>query len=76
MDTTAHIDPKPPISYARRRPDGSWFVAVTWQNGRQEDTGRFPSAGAAEEFIKQQLQAWHDGQRALNLKARPLAGAN
>jgi hypothetical protein len=62
----AHIPSKPPISHARRRPDGSWYVEVTWQNGRREQLGRYELASEAESYIKDQLQAWHDGQRALN----------
>jgi hypothetical protein len=53
--------PKPPASYARQRPDGSWFVAVTWQNGRQEQMGKFKTSTEAEDFIELQLLAWHDG---------------
>ena len=29
----------PPISYARKNADGSWYVAVTWGNGRKEQLG-------------------------------------
>jgi hypothetical protein len=67
MNTTAaYIPPsKPPVSYARQRPDGSWFVAVTWQSGRREQIGSYKSFSEAETFITEQLQAWHDGQRAL-----------
>ena len=71
VDTTpAHITPKPPVSLARRRPDGSWYVDTTWQNGRREQLGRYESAVEAESYIKDQLQAWHDGQRRSS--ARPL----
>jgi hypothetical protein len=64
MEIAAHIAPKPPVSHARRRPDGSWFVETTWQNGRREKFWQYKSAVEAEAFIKDQLQAWHDGQRA------------
>ena len=66
METAkAHITPKPPVSHARQRADGRWYVSVTWQNGRREEIGQYKSAGEAESYIRDQLQAWHDGQRAL-----------
>jgi hypothetical protein len=63
----AHAVPaRPPVSAARQREDGSWYAAVTWQNGRREEFGRYKSAGEAESYIKDQLQAWHDGQKAFD----------
>jgi hypothetical protein len=53
----------PPISYARKNADGSWYVAVTWGNGRKEQLGPFKTEAAAEEHIKAQLAAWHEGQK-------------
>jgi hypothetical protein len=53
------------VSYARRRIDGSWYVDVTWHNGRRQQMGHFNSALEADEFIKIQLEAWHDGRKAL-----------
>jgi hypothetical protein len=65
---------RPPTSYARHRADGTWCVSVTWQNGRREEIGRYKSAAEAEEFIKQQLQAWHDGHNAMERKVQPPTG--
>ena len=53
----------PPISEARRNADGSWYVAVTWGNGRQERLGPYKTNAAAQERIKAQLDAWHEGQK-------------
>jgi hypothetical protein len=53
----------PPISYARMNVDGFWHVAVTWGNGRKEQQGPFKTEAAAEEHIKAQLAAWHEGQK-------------
>jgi hypothetical protein len=36
---------------------------VIWHNGRREQIGDFKTALEAEEFIKIQLQAWHEGQK-------------
>ena len=52
----------PPISYARQRTDGSWYVSVTWENGRREQIGRFKTEAEAEAAISRQLDAWHEGQ--------------
>ena len=51
---------KPPVSHARRRLDGSWYVDVLWHNGRREEMGHFKTAPEAEEFIKMQLQVWYE----------------
>ena len=59
----------PPISYARNNADGSWYVAVTWGNGRQERLGPYKTEAVAEERIKAQLEAWHEGKN-LFLKLR------
>ena len=75
MNDAAQVPPRPPMAYTRRRPDGSWSVAVSWQNGRQEEVGPYKTASEAEACIKQQLDAWHEGNRALARKVRPLAGA-
>jgi hypothetical protein len=53
----------PPISYARKNADGSWYVAVTWGNGRQERLGPYKTEAVAQEFVKVQLAAWHEGQK-------------
>ena len=53
----------PPISYARKNADGFWNVAVTWGNGRKEQLGPYKTEAAAEELIKAQLAAWHEGQK-------------
>ena len=52
----------PPISYARKNADGFWYVAVTWDNGRQERLGPYKAEAAAEELIKAQLAAWHGAE--------------
>jgi hypothetical protein len=57
---------KPPVSHARRRDDGSWYVDVLWHNGRREKIGHFKTASEAEEFIKTQLQAWHEAPKKPN----------
>jgi hypothetical protein len=61
----AATDGTPPVSHARRRTDGSWYVDVTWHNGRRQQIGHFKTALQADEFIKIQLEAWHEGQKAL-----------
>jgi len=38
-------------------------MAVTWGNGRKEQLGPLKTAAAAEEQIKAQLAAWHEGQK-------------
>jgi hypothetical protein len=40
-----------------------WNVAVTWGNGRKEQLGPLKTEAAAEEQIKAQLAAWHEGQK-------------
>jgi hypothetical protein len=57
---------KPPVSHARRRDDGSWYVDVLWHNGRSEQVGHFKTSPEAEEFIKIQLQAWHERPKPLS----------
>jgi len=57
---TANDAGKLPVSHARRQPDGSWHVDVLWHNGRREQLGNFKTAPEAEEFIKTQLEAWHE----------------
>ena len=52
----------PPVAHARKDADGSWYVAVTWGNGRQERLGPYKTEAAAQEQIKMQLDAWHEGQ--------------
>jgi hypothetical protein len=49
----------PPVSQARRRADGSWYVEVIWHNGRREQIGPYKTAQEANEFIKIQLQTWN-----------------
>jgi hypothetical protein len=53
----------PPIGYARQNVEGFWYVAVTWGNGRQERLGPYKTEAVADERIKEQLAAWHKGQR-------------
>jgi hypothetical protein len=53
----------PPIAYARKNADGFWYVAVTWGNGRQERLGPYKTEAAAQELVKAQLAAWHEGRK-------------
>ena len=53
----------PPISYARKNADGFWYVAVTWGNGRKERLGPYKTEAVAQELIKAQLAAWHEGKK-------------
>jgi hypothetical protein len=53
----------PPVAYARKSADGFWYVAVTWGNGRRERLGPYKTEAVAEERIKAQLEAWHEGQK-------------
>jgi hypothetical protein len=53
----------PPISCARKSADGVWYVAVTWDNGRKEQLGPYKTEAIAQELIKAQLAAWHEGQK-------------
>ena len=73
MRTFTADAPKPPELHTRRHPDGSWFVAVTWQNGRQENVGRFQTAAEAEVHSQSHLQAWHDGFKQVVPKRKPFA---
>ena len=62
MDTrTERVSP--PIAYARKNADGLWYVAVTWGNGRKEQLGPYKTEAVAQELIKTQLAAWHEGQK-------------
>ena len=56
---------KPPVSHARKRLDGSWYADVLWHNGRRDQIGHFKTSPEAEEFIKIQVQAWHEVPKAL-----------
>jgi hypothetical protein len=62
----------PPVSYARKDADGFWYVAVTWGGGRHERLGPYKTEALAQEHIKAQLDAWHDGQ---NLFRKRTSGA-
>jgi hypothetical protein len=53
----------PPISYARKNADGLWYVTVTWGNGRKEQLGPYKTEAIAQELIKAQLAAWHEGKK-------------
>ena len=53
----------PPTAYARKNTDGFWYVAVTWGNGRKERLGPYKTEAAAQELIKAQLVAWHEGKK-------------
>ncbi|MGA8198151.1 MAG: hypothetical protein WB902_32865, partial [Acetobacteraceae bacterium] len=41
----------------------TWYLDVLWHNGRRQQMGNYKTALDAEDFIKIQLQAWHDGQK-------------
>jgi hypothetical protein len=58
---------KPPKFVARRKLDASWFIEVTWPNGRLEEIGGFSSAAEAEVEIKVRLEAFHDGEKRYGL---------
>jgi hypothetical protein len=60
----SHDAGSPPVSNARRRPDESWYVDVLWHNGRREQIGNYKTALEAQDFIKLQLQAWHEVPKA------------
>jgi hypothetical protein len=53
----------PPIAYARQNVEGFWYVAVTWGSGRQERLGPYKTEALAQELIKDQLAAWHEGRK-------------
>jgi hypothetical protein len=53
----------PPKFVARRRLDASWYIEITWPNGRLEEVGGFLSAAAAEAEIKGRLEAFLDGEK-------------
>ena len=53
----------PPVAHARRNADGFWYVAVTWDNGRKEQLGPYKTEAVAQELIKAQLGAWHEGKK-------------
>jgi len=48
---------------ARKNADGFWYVDVKWGNGRKERLGPYKTEAAAQERIKAQLDAWHEGQK-------------
>ena len=52
----------PPIANAKKA-NGLWYVAVTWGNGRKERLGPYKTEAVAQELIKTQLAAWHEGQK-------------
>jgi hypothetical protein len=60
MDTKAERV-SPPVSYAQKNADDLWYVAVTWGNGRKEQLGPYKTEALAQERIKAQLDAWHEG---------------
>ena len=43
--------------------DGFWYVDVTWGNGRKERLGPEQTEAVAQELIKAQLAAWHEGKK-------------
>ena len=61
MDTKTEL--VPPIANARKKANGLWYVAVTWGNGRQQELGPYKTEAVAQERIKAQLDAWHEGHK-------------
>ena len=53
----------PPVSSARQNADGLWYVDVRWGNGRKEQLGPYKTEAAAQDLIKAQLAAWHEGKK-------------
>jgi hypothetical protein len=53
----------PPKFVARRKLDGSWFIEVTWPNGRREEVPGFSNAAEADIEIKIRLDAFHEGTK-------------
>jgi hypothetical protein len=53
----------PPTSFARKGADCLWNVAVVWGSGRKERLGPYKTEAAAQELIKAQLAAWHEGRK-------------
>ena len=62
MDIKTELS-SPPISHVQKDADGYWYVAVTWGNGRQERIGPYKTEAVAQERIKAQLDAWHEGHK-------------
>jgi hypothetical protein len=60
----------PPTSFAQKNDEGFWYVAVTWGNGRKERLGPYKSEAVAQELIKAQLAAWHEGQKLFRKSPR------
>ena len=59
MDTrTERVSP--PIAHARKNADGSWYVAVTWGNGRKEQLGPYKT----EAVKNSSKRSWPHGMRA------------
>jgi hypothetical protein len=63
----------PPTLIARRKPEGSWHIEVTWPNGKKETVGDYPTAAEAEVEIKVRLEAWDDGWRKHGKRLEALA---
>jgi hypothetical protein len=53
----------PPIFLARRKSEGSWYIEITWPNGKTEEAGNFPTAAEAGLEIKIRLEAWQEGTK-------------
>jgi len=69
MDTKTELV-SPPTSYVRKNADGFWYVDVTWGNGRHQRLGPYKTEAVAQERIKAQLEAWHEGQELLRKPLR------
>ena len=65
MDGQKSPEQDSPPTLNARKFNGSWYVAVTWGNGRHERLGPYKTEAVAEERIKAQLEAWHEGQKLL-----------
>ena len=53
----------PPKFTPRRKPEGFWYLEVTWPNGRTEKLEDFPTAAEAEAAGKARLDAWTEGKQ-------------
>ena len=69
MDTKTGFG-SPPISRAQKNADGFWYVNVTWGNGREERLGPYKTEAVAQELIKAQLDAWHEGKKRFRMSPR------
>jgi hypothetical protein len=53
----------PPKFVSRRKPEGSWYIEVTWPNGKKERNGDFHSSVEADAEGKIRLESWLEGNQ-------------